>query len=911
MRVYGFKYGFLLVLSMLLFTVSWATHNRAGEIIYRRVNANPFLYEISIITYTKTGGPSDAADRCELELFFGDETSEVVDRVNGPLNQGCDPGVGIGVKIAPSTRYNVYTTTHEFPGAGTYRLSMEDPMRNGGVVNIENSDNVPFYIESFLTIDIATGGNQAPVLQNPPIDNGCVGVPFYHNPGAVDPEGDSLVYSIVSSRSYDGEAITNYLFPDEVSPGPNNQLTIDPLTGTLSWDAPQLAGEYNVAILIEEYRTNTNSGAVFKVGSIMRDMQIDIGNCPPNDPPFITLQEEVCVTAGQTLVERITATDPEGGNLRLSAVGFPLDAGNGGSIQEGDSVTGLSPVSMTFRWNTNCSQVRRSPYWMYFKAKELSGMNADLVDFKTMAIEVVSPAVRITNIEPKGTSLIIDWTQAVCNEATGYDVYRFNDSLGYEAPECLTGVPEALGYEYIGSTEGLSNTRFVDDDAGEGLVHGQRYCYMIVTRFRDGSESYPSEESCGLLIRDVPILNQVSVAVTDSLNGEIEVAWYKPIELNTAVYGPPYRYQLSRSTDRTGDFDVVYTSDAATDPFELDTTYADRGLNTLRNQYFYRITMLSGSDQTSVGASRSASSIFLRSEPSDNTLSLSWDVNVPWTNQAYVVYRFVNADDTTNTTIVLDTVTGTSYVDEGLANLVAYRYVVQSIGAYSALDLSDTLYNLSQRHTGIPIDNEPPCAPPDRIIEGDCDLEQTVITWSNPNENCEDVDDVVSYRIYYAPFLGDPVQVLQEIDDPNVTEYVHNANGSIAGCYAITAIDSFANESDMDEPLCVDNCPLYELPNVFTPGDDGRNDFFTPFPYKFVESVNLSIYNRWGTEVFQTNDPDVNWDGTDQRSGRPLPSGVYYYICIVNEIRLTGIEPREIKGSLHLLNEQEDQQLAP
>ena len=163
----------------------FATHNRAGEIIYSRVNStNPFLYEISIVTYTKTGGQSDAADRCDLELFFGDGSSAVVSRVNGPLNQGCDPGVGVGEMIANQTRFNVYTTTHEFPGAGAYKLSMEDPMRNGGVLNIPNSDNVPFYLESYLTIDIATGGNRAPILQNPPIDNGCVGIPFYHNPGA-------------------------------------------------------------------------------------------------------------------------------------------------------------------------------------------------------------------------------------------------------------------------------------------------------------------------------------------------------------------------------------------------------------------------------------------------------------------------------------------------------------------------------------------------------------------------------------------------------------------------------------------------------------------------------------------------------------------------------------------------------
>lgn len=905
-------YTFLIFIALSVLGLEvFATHNRAGEIIYRRLNSNPFFYEISIITYTKTGGPSDAADRCELELFFGDGSSEVVNRSNGPLTQGCDPGVGIGVMIAPNTKYNVYTTTHEYPGPGTYRLRMEDPMRNGGVINIENSDNVPFYIESFLTIDIATGGNEAPVLQNPPIDNGCVGERFVHNPGAVDPEGDSLVYSIIASKSFDGSSISNYLFPDEVNPGPNNRLTIDPRTGTMVWDSPQLAGEYNVAILIEEYRTNPNSGAVFKVGSIMRDMQIDIGNCPPNEPPFITLNDKVCVTAGQVLNETIRATDPEGRNLILSAVGFPLDPGNGGSIIEGDSVIGLSPVEMRFRWQTNCSQVRKAPYWMYFKAKEISGLSADLVDFKTMEINVLSPAVTITSVEPLGTTLTVDWTTALCDDAIGYDIYRFNDSLGYAARECVTGVPSSLGYIKIGSVEGLNNTRFIDNNNGDGLIHGQRYCYIIVTRFIDGSESYPSLESCGLLIRDVPILNKVSVNITDSAQGEDSIAWFKPIELNLQLHQPPYKYQLSRALLPDGEYEVVYTSEAALDPFQLDTVFVDRNINTRDNQYAYKIALLSGNDEKEVGASRAAASIFLNSEPSDNTLTLNWDVNVPWTNSAYVVYRFSNHEDSLNVAKVLDTVIGNTYIDEGLANLTKYRYFVKSIGRYSATDLQDTLFNNSQIHEGMPVDNEAPCAPPNRFIDGDCDLEQTSIRWDNPNLFCEGVDDVVKYRIYYAPFLGDPVQILTEIEDPNVTSYVHNANGSIAGCYAITAIDSFENESAMETPLCVDNCPLYELPNVFTPGGDNVNDFFTPFPYKFVERIELVIYNRWGVEVFRTEDPDVNWDGSDQRNGNALPSGVYFYVCTVYEIRLTGIEPRELKGSLHLLNENNDQQLAP
>jgi gliding motility-associated-like protein len=897
-----------LMFAMMMVLPAMATHNRAGEIIYSRVNAtNPFLYEISIITYTKTGGQSDAADRCELELFFGDGSSAVVNRVNGPLNQGCDAGVGIGVMIATQTRYNVYSTTHEFPGAGTYKLSMEDPMRNGGVLNIPNSDNVPFYLESYLTIDIATGGNRAPVLQNPPIDNGCVGIPFYHNPGAVDLDGDSLVYSVVQSRSYSGQQISGYQFPDDIEPGINNVLSIDPNTGTLSWVSPQTAGEYNVAILIEEYRTNPNSGAVFKVGSIMRDMQIDIGNCPPNNPPIIEVDEKACVTAGSVLQRNAIATDLEGDRLTFSAVGFPLDEGNGGSVGPADSASGFPPIELRFRWQTSCDHVRKAPYWVYFKAKENEGLSSDLVIFKTLEIEVKSPAVSITSVEPAGTSLVVEWTKAQCEQAIGYDVYRYNDSLGYEASECVTGVPSGLGYELVGEIDDIDLLQFVDDNNGKGLIHGQRYCYLIVTKFSDGSESYPSEEGCGKLIRDVPILNMVSVVETDIASGSDSIAWYKPIEMKLDVFGPPYQYRLSRAESLNGDYQVVYLSPESNDPFSLDTMFFDQNLNTLEKQYFYSIEMLSGSEKVSIGNSVSAASIYLTSEPSDNALTLSWRVDVPWKNNQYIVYRFSNHPDSLSNFKALDTVTSTMYIDERLANTFEYRYFVKSIGEYTAADLQGVLVNNSQVHTGIPIDNEVPCIPPGLLIQGDCDLEQATISWSNPNELCEDTDDVIGFRVYYSPFLGQELTLLEEIEDPTQTEFIKESEGSIAGCYALVAVDSFNNESSRDQALCVDNCPLYELPNVFSPGSDGINDLFIPFPYKFVESVDITIYNRWGVQVFSSQDPDINWDGTEARSGKPLPSGVYYYVCQVNEIRLTGIETRELKGNVHLIREGENE----
>ena len=127
---------------------------------------------------------------------------------------------------------------------------------------------------------------------------------------------------------------------------------------------------------------------------------------------------------------------------------------------------------------------------------------------------------------------------------------------------------------------------------------------------------------------------------------------------------------------------------------------------------------------------------------------------------------------------------------------------------------------------------------------------------------------------------------------------------SIAGCYAISAIDSTGNESTYTVTTCVDNCPIYELPNVFTPNTDGTNDLYIPLtPYRYVKDIDIKIYNRWGNLVFTTTEPSINWNGKDMNTDKPCPDGVYFYICTINEIRVGGILPREEKGFIHLIRD--------
>jgi len=74
---------------------------------------------------------------------------------------------------------------------------------------------------------------------------------------------------------------------------------------------------------------------------------------------------------------------------------------------------------------------------------------------------------------------------------------------------------------------------------------------------------------------------------------------------------------------------------------------------------------------------------------------------------------------------------------------------------------------------------------------------------------------------------------------------------------------------------------VYYAPNVFSPNDDGQNDYFTLYGGGDLRQITvLRIYNRWGTLVFEGNDLAPNtgeegWDGT--LAGRDQPAGVYVY----------------------------------
>ena len=96
---------------------------------------------------------------------------------------------------------------------------------------------------------------------------------------------------------------------------------------------------------------------------------------------------------------------------------------------------------------------------------------------------------------------------------------------------------------------------------------------------------------------------------------------------------------------------------------------------------------------------------------------------------------------------------------------------------------------------------------------------------------------------------------------------------------------------DMDEKGCSDtvtNCliiePQYSLyiPSAFTPNGDGVNDVFKPVG-EYIRDFDMYIFDRWGMEIYHTNDITKGWDGTLHGAGPISQEDTYIYKITITD----------------------------
>lgn len=91
----------------------------------------------------------------------------------------------------------------------------------------------------------------------------------------------------------------------------------------------------------------------------------------------------------------------------------------------------------------------------------------------------------------------------------------------------------------------------------------------------------------------------------------------------------------------------------------------------------------------------------------------------------------------------------------------------------------------------------------------------------------------------------------------------------------------------------------YFLPNAFTPNNDAKNDVYLGEGLmEGAKNFRMTIWNRWGELVFETDDPDQGWNGRKLNNGQESPNGVYVVLVSYKEPRGDLIE---LKGYATLI----------
>ncbi len=130
-------------------------------------------------------------------------------------------------------------------------------------------------------------------------------------------------------------------------------------------------------------------------------------------------------------------------------------------------------------------------------------------------------------------------------------------------------------------------------------------------------------------------------------------------------------------------------------------------------------------------------------------------------------------------------------------------------------------------------------------------------------------DPIFGYNWSPSTSLDDPTRYDPTASPKQTTEYtleVVDGNGCIIERQLLIVVLTLCEE------------PFIFIPTGFTPNGDGKNEVFKVFGNDLTE-VSLIVYDRWGEQVFESNDPNIGWDGSFR--GKQLPPDVYGFYAVV------------------------------
>jgi len=133
---------------------------------------------------------------------------------------------------------------------------------------------------------------------------------------------------------------------------------------------------------------------------------------------------------------------------------------------------------------------------------------------------------------------------------------------------------------------------------------------------------------------------------------------------------------------------------------------------------------------------------------------------------------------------------------------------------------------------------------------------------------------VSDYNLYRSVDGDSKYRLVESLSDTLI-----NFEAGLAGinqCYRIAAVrNDNHNILSWSNEKCFTFDPVIYVPNAFSPNGDGLNDTFNVLVSN-VRTFSLQIFNRWGQQIYQTDNPLMGWDGKFNNTSCPI--GAYVFI---------------------------------
>ncbi len=862
----------LLILLISSFKVS-ASHIIGGDIYYDYLGNNQYKFYITLYRdCNSTGAEYDNPMKLTIYkadggLFLNlDVPFPGSEFVPIPFNNPCaTPPNNLCVEKA------VYTVVVNLPPiSGGYNVSYQRCCRGPNITNLISPDDTGLTLTTHIPgSETGFTNNSSPRFTYYPPMLLCTNEQKTINQSATDPDGDQLVYSLVTP--YSGANSANPMptqapappyFPVQWSGGfgasnplgPGSSITINSSTGKITVN-PNMIGLFVVGVRVQEFRNG------ILVGQTVRDFLFRVFNCNITLQAILPIQENL-----STFVSYCQGLSVQFENNSYGGSNYAWDFGVSGTSSDVSSsfaptytypTPGTYLAGLIVNPGQPCTDtafielIVNNPFSLSWASQDslcITGNSFDFIgqtsnpnanfswDFNPDASIQASANLIVNDVSFSSSGfqkITINGDDGDCVTSYTDSIYIFEmPTSSFNAPPFVQCIGLTIPFENNSTNAinytwdfGVSNTNLDQSNADEPTFNYQNpgtYSIQLIA----SSNGTCSDTSEVTITVNEPLL--MSFTHTDSIcitNGLFDFDATVSGPSNT-IYTWNFGAQSLPNQSNTIDVENVQFLTPGNHPVYLVGAY-------------------------DVCSDTVPSTVFIYAEPSINFLYANTLQCAP------SIANFINLS-TSNTPPIFSW----NFGDGGTSNFISPSHVYNDVGSYSVgltmittSGCIDTLYMMQQDLVQV---NPSPKAG------------FTV----NPNQvdicdsKVEFIDQSIGAASYFYFFDNRQFTSTQ-------SNFFHNYTQS-GGDYPMqVVINQYGCSDTAVRTVFVEPFAVY-VPNTFVPDGNEVNDIFIPRTVFEVEGWDFQIFNKWGELLFETQQCDQGWNGT--YDSKPCQDGTYIYV---------------------------------